>query len=284
MTQPGSGPRRPPPRAGQYYDSVPMPSAPGGTRGSSGTIPSTPTSSSTAKTVRVPLRNPWGVADPTRRMGWNPDAFERFPEGSQSFKATDATDAWLNLAPGYRDWITSLAQHPNVGGRTGRPLWERAVGIAAVANARGDGTSPQQVLLGLASSLGIDYGQLGSFNSGSRGGFRGGYGGGGGSSTQQTIDLSSPSQARGLLMQTMFNVLGRDPNEEEYADFIARLNEAEQANPTVVSASGDTVTRSGGMDASVFAMDYAKSQEGFEDRQTNSYYKMFMNILSGGGA
>jgi hypothetical protein len=146
------------------------------------------------------------------------------------------------------------------------------------------GVNPMFLLQQISSGA-LTRDNMGSAGSSGGGGYgRGGFGGGGGSSTQQTIDLSSPSQARGLLMQTMSGVLGRDPSEEEYKDFIARLSEAEQANPTVVSATGDTVTRSGGMDAGVFAVDYAKAQEGFEDRQANNYYKMFMNVLSGSGA
>lgn len=117
-------------------------------------------------------------------------------------------------------------------------------------------------------------------SSGGGGYYGGGYGGG--SSTQQTIDLTSPTQARGLLMQTIQSVLGRNPTDTEYSDFLTRLNEAQTASPQVVSASGDTVTRSGGVDAGVLALDYAQSRDDYEDRQANQYYNMFMNALAGG--
>lgn len=113
----------------------------------------------------------------------------------------------------------------------------------------------------------------------------GSYGGGGygsGSSTQQTIDLTSPTQARGLLMQTIQGALGRNPTEDEYSQFLTILNEAQTANPQVVSAAGDTVTRSGGVDPGVLALDYAQSRDDYEDRQANQYYDMFLNALAGG--
>lgn len=115
---------------------------------------------------------------------------------------------------------------------------------------------------------------------GSYGGGGGGYGGG--SSTQQTIDLTSPQQARGLLMQTIQGALGRNPTDDEYSQFVSILNETQTANPQVVSASGDTVTRSGGVDAGLVALDYAQSRDDYEDRQANQYYNMFLDVLAGG--
>jgi hypothetical protein len=112
------------------------------------------------------------------------------------------------------------------------------------------------------------------------GSYGGGYGGG--YSTQQTIDLTSPTQARGLLMQTIQGVLGRNPTEDEYSQFLTILNEAQTANPQVVSAAGDTVTRSGGVDPGVLALDYAQSRDDYEDVQANQYYNMFLDVLAGG--
>jgi hypothetical protein len=117
---------------------------------------------------------------------------------------------------------------------------------------------------------------------GGSGSWAGGGGFGGGSSTQMTIDLTSPQQARGLLMQTIQGVLGRNPTDVEYDDFVKILNETQTANPQVVSAVGDTVTRSGGVDAGLVALDYAQSQDDYQDRQATGFYNMFLDALAGG--
>ena len=83
-------------------------------------------------------------------------------------------------------------------------------------------------------------------------------------------------------MQTMQGVLGRDPSSEEYGNFLKILNEAESGSPQVATAFGSTVTRSGGVDAGVVALDYAQSRDDYEDVQNKQYYDMFLDVLAGG--
>lgn len=49
----------------------------------------------------------------------------------------------------------------------------------------------------------------------------------------KSIDLFSAQDARGLARQTMQQVLGRDPTEDEYEDFVTALNTSARANPTI---------------------------------------------------
>lgn len=265
---------RPAPKRGSVFDETApgAPRPPGGSVfGPSGTVGST---------VRVPLNDSWAPADPTRRLGINPDRFESFPEGSRAVDTPRAIDAWLSLSPGYRQWIDGLAKHPNIGTKqsNGRMLWERASRLASE-----EGGSPQQALLRLASSVAVDYGSPLEWVNRSGGGSWSGGGGGGGSSTQMSIDITTPTGARALLTQAMQSALGRDPTAEEISTFTTALNESQQASPTVVTASGDTVTRTGGFEADVFAADFVRNQEEFQEVQATQYYRGLIDALTGGG-
>lgn len=304
-----SGPNRPPPARGDYLNNT-TPQREGSVSGPSGTRLPTATEEGRARadaadanrraamaaaqgnaaratapgripTVRVPLNNSWGLADPTYRMGYNPDAFERFPEGSRAVPVSRAVDAWLNLSPGYRAWIDGLATHPNIGTSrsSGRMLWERAASLAGEEG----GTSPQQVLLRLAQSVAVDYGTPLDWVSRGGSGSYGRGGGGGGSSTQMTIDITTPTGARALLTQAMQGILGRDPNDDEISKFTTALNESQKANPQVVSAMGDTVTRTGGFEADVFAQDFVQNQEEFQEVRGTQFYRGLIDALRGGG-
>jgi hypothetical protein len=223
-------------------------------------------------------------------MGENPDALEAFPYGSITVTQEQAENLYDKLTPAYQNWLTSIAQSPGVGtgASTGRSLWARLVSVSIDLQSDPDLAvfmSPQQMAEQIATSrgIGLDLGDPASYGGASGpGGYRrfggGGGGGGGGSSS---IDLSSPTQARSIITQVMQSLLGRDPDASEISDFTKALNEAQRANPVTVEGDGSTVTRSGGIEADVFAMDYVKGKEGFEDRQANQYYKLFMNILSG---
>ena len=258
---------------------------------SSGRVSSSPSASPRARqgavVSRVPM--PSGTYG-SQRMGWNPDAFERFPYGSRVVSAKRGTALWNSLSPAYMEYVTQIAKHPTVGTKasTGRMLWERMNDLSADRQSAGENISPQMLIDQLAASLGIsdDLGvaqeQFGGPGGG--GGYgRGGFGGGGGSSTQQTIDITTPTGARALLTQAMQGLLGRDPSDDEIATFTTALNESQRANPQVVTAMGDTVTRSGGFEADVFAMDFAKNQEEFQEVQGTQFYRALMDALGGGG-
>lgn len=110
---------------------------------------------------------------------------------------------------------------------------------------------------------------------GSGGGYSGGSGGG-------TVQLTNATSARGLLLQTMQGILGRNPTEREYKDFLKTLNESEMANPQTVSVEGDNAVYSGGIDAGVLAADFAKSADDYKETQANKFYNAFMGALAGG--
>ena len=114
------------------------------------------------------------------------------------------------------------------------------------------------------------------------GGGGGGYGGGSGGGGGGQVSLTNPTSARGLLMQTMQGVLGRDPTNSEYKSFIKVLNESEMANPQTVSFEGDTAVGSGGVDAGLLALEFAQDQEDFRERQGDQYFRTFMSALAGG--
>lgn len=112
---------------------------------------------------------------------------------------------------------------------------------------------------------------------GGGGGYGGGGGGGGGS-----VSLTNPSSARGLLLQTMQGVLGRNPTEREYKDFINTLKQTEMANPTTVDFEGDLAVQSGGTDPGMLAMEFAQAAEDYKSTQANKFYNAFMGALGGG--
>lgn len=224
-----------------------------------------------------------------QRMGFSPDAYERYPYGVAYRTQAEATDAFYTLDPDYQAWLKNLSQHPNVGtsGSTGRMLWERISRLAAERTEMGDPASPQQIAAELANSLGVappggsDSSLLDSRSTNSSGG-GGGYSGGGGGGGGGQVSLTNPSSAKGLLMQTMQGALGRNPTGREYSQFLKILNEAEMSNPQTVSVEGDVVVGSGGIDPGVLALEFAQDQEDFQERQGDGYFRTFMSALAGG--
>jgi hypothetical protein len=128
-----------------------------------------------------------------------------------------------------------------------------------------------------------DFGGSGAGSSGSGsyysggGGYGGGGGGGGGS-----VSLTNPTSAKGLLMQTMQGVLGRNPSQQEYSQFVKILNEAEMANPNTASFEGGMAVGSGGIDPGVLALEFAEDQEDFTERRGDQLFRTFMQALAGG--
>lgn len=222
-----------------------------------------------------------------QRLGWNPDALERFPYGVTYADETEATDTFLMLDADYQSWLKDLSQNPTIGtsGSTGRMLWERLSNLSAMRTEAGDPASPQQIAAELAGSLGVaplgSDGSAPTSSSGSRSYGGGGYSGGGGGGGGQ-VSLTNPSSAKGLLMQTMQGALGRNPTGREYSQFLKILNEAEMANPQTVSVEGDVVVGSGGIDPGVLALEFAQDQEDFQERQGDGYFRTFMSALAGG--
>lgn len=120
----------------------------------------------------------------------------------------------------------------------------------------------------------VDTSSSGGYPSG--GGGYGGGGGGGGS-----VSLTNPTSARGLLMQTMQSVLGRNPTSKEYTQFMDALKQAEMDNPMTVSVEGDTVVQSGGTDPGMIALDFAESTGDAKAVKTSRYTDMLLSIIGG---
>jgi hypothetical protein len=112
-----------------------------------------------------------------------------------------------------------------------------------------------------------------SYSSGG-GGYGGGGGGGGGS-----VSLTDPTSARGLLMQTMQGVLGRNPTEQEYSQFVKALGQAEMGAPRTVGFEGDLAVQSGGIDPGMVAMEYVQGLDEFESAEGQRAFGAFMQVL-----
>lgn len=275
---------------GDYWDSRQGGSGTGSTGSSGSTGGSSYKRPEGVAVSRVPM--PGGVYG-SQRLGFNPDAWERFPYGVRYTSATAGTASWTDLTPAYRSYIDSLAKHPNIGSSTstGRMLWERMNTLSADRLSQGENISAQMLIAELAGSVGIspDLGYAAeqfdgmASGSGSYGGsYGGGYGYGGGGGGSSSVALTDPTSARGLLLQTMQGVLGRNPTDREYRDFLKTLNKSEMANPRTVEMDGDVAVQSGGIDASVLALDFAKAADDYKATQANKFYNAFMGALGGG--
>jgi len=172
--------------------------------------------------------------------------------------------------------------------RTAESTFNNYVEMSGYLSARGINKDPFDLLAedvatgymppSLFDGPAVDTGSSGSSYYGGGGG---GYGGGGGGGGGQ-VSLTNPTSAKGLLMQTMQQALGRNPTQNEYSQFLKILNEAEMANPQTVSVEGDVVVGSGGVDPGVLALEFAQDQEDWQERQGDQYFQVFMQSLAGG--
>lgn len=199
--------------------------------------------------------------------------------------ASDADDAYDDdaLVPqGLRDVLDAIAVtiHPQ---KKGRSLWEESVAASALASKRGEYISPYAILRRRYFDGNEPEAQGDGAGSYTSGGGGGGYGGGGGA-TSQRIDLASPSQAQALLTQFMQASVGRDPKPSEVRKFVELLQGYQTNNPTVVSAAGNTVTQTGGVDPGMVAQEFVETLPDYTEAQADSYYRTFMQALLGGAA
>ena len=112
------------------------------------------------------------------------------------------------------------------------------------------------------------------------GGGGGGYGGGGGGGTTSQIRLTDPESAKLLINNAMAGLLGREATQEEYAAFLKTLNNDERNNPVVSTASGNTMTVTGGTNPQQIAKDYSEGREDFAEFQAaTTYMDAFMAAL-----
>lgn len=191
----------------------------------------------------------------------------------------DAVAMWDSgdFSPELQAYLDAVAksQHPMKKGKT---LWQEAVDAAYAVNNQGDFRTAWSLLsnkylsgrpgeMPTTDSSGPTYSPSG-------GGSYGGGGGGGGS-----VSLTNPTTARGLLMQTMQGVLGRNPSEQEYKQFIKALTQAEMGAPRTVDFEGDLAVQSGGVDPGMVAMEYVEGLEEFDSAAGQRTLDAFMQVL-----
>lgn len=119
----------------------------------------------------------------------------------------------------------------------------------------------------------------GTVDTSSSGGYPSGGGGFGGGGGGGSVSLTNPTSARGLLMQTMQGVLGRNPSEQEYKQFIKALTQAEMGAPRTVDFEGDLAVQSGGVDPGMVAMEYVEGLEEFDSAAGQRTLDAFMQVL-----
>jgi hypothetical protein len=195
----------------------------------------------------------------------------------------DAIDMWDSgdFSPELQDYLNAVAksQHPMKKGKT---LWAEAVGASYAVSGRGETITPWSILsqkyLNPFSAAPAVAATSTSGGYTSYGGGGGGYGGGGGAS-MGSVSLTDPTSARGLLLQTMRSVLGRNPNDQEYRQFIKALEQAEMAAPRTVTVEGDVAVQSGGVDPGMVAMEYVEGLEEFNSAAGQRTLDAFMQVL-----
>ncbi len=281
----------------------PAPASSSSNNGSQRGVASQPVPTTTPAPVTNPTLPTWTGQDPNNPMYYNTLQVGRYgPPGGMSgplaqgtgapgtalrelpkiFTAAtvgDARDAYWS-DPISRSLIEQAAAihyrgNPNFSPQWAEGFWNDLVNTSISPGAR----SPWEMLEGILSGrMGAGAEEEGtSAGGGSYGGGGAGGGGGGGS-----VSLTNPTSARGLLMQTMQSVLGRNPSNDEYKTFLQVLNEAEMANPNTASFEGGMAVGSGGVDPGVLALEFAQDQEDFQERQGDNYFRTFMQALAGG--
>lgn len=246
---------------------------------------STTTASPNAPAVPAYLRYPvtyrppaWGSADRQEQQ------ISTMPLLYRAQTSGDLREAYWN-DPDSRAIIEAAARvfyrdYPNYSDQWAKNFWQKDILSASI---NPGSPAPWQALQMIfsgqmrATESPNGSGTGSSYSSYGGGGYGGGGGGGGGS-----VSLTNPTSARGLLMQTMQSVLGRNPTNDEYKTFLQVLNEAEMANPQTASFEDGMAVGSGGVDPGVLALEFAQDQEDFTERQGDRYFRTFMQALAGG--
>lgn len=164
------------------------------------------------------------------------------------------------------------AGNPNFNEQWAEGFWSDIVNQANSYGARAPWETLQMILSGQGASPDSPGG---SPSGGGSSGGGGGYGGGGGGQ----VSLTNPTSARGLLLQTMQNVLGRNPSDDEYRQFLKALNQAEMGNPQTVDVRDGMVVGSGGVDPGMVAMEYVQGLEEFDSAEGQRALSSFMQVL-----
>lgn len=244
----------------------------------------TPTATTTARREKVVAYPNFGfyVSAADAYSTLNP-ADPRNSKWNVPMTKEDAIDMWDSgdFSPELQDYLNAVAksQHPMKKGKT---LWAEAVGTSYAVSGRGENLTPWSILSQKylnpfsAAPAVAEASTSGGYSS--YGGGGGGYGGGG-SASGGTVSLTDPTSARGLLMQTMQNALGRNPTDQEYSQFIKALNQAEMSAPQTVGFEDGLTVQSGGVNPSMVAMEYVEGLEEFDSAAGQRTLDAFIRVL-----
>lgn len=190
----------------------------------------------------------------------------------------EAWGGYLNVSPEVDQLLTQI-MNVKAGNRPWNPeekrkLWsEGVIGANFVVRQTGQRVTPVEVLR--------DY-YLRDENVLGMGKRRSSAGGGGGYSGPVTqTRLTDPTTAENLLDTSLKNYLGRAATGREKSEFVKALNRYEAQNPTVTTpmGPGGSVT-TGGAQPTVFAEQFAQSQEGAAEYQAaTTYLDAFLGSL-----
>lgn len=175
-------------------------------------------------------------------------------------------------------------------------FWKDLVNASAYAVNNGERITPFEAglrMLGNRQAAGVV-----PPTSGGKGGGKGGYKGPVRSDTvSESVNLTDPMTARNLVDQVLTQSLGRRATSREQERFFKALTAAEEAMPKITEQTsistpmgpGRTSSRqrtrtTGGMNESVFAEEFARSQEGAGEFQTATVaLDAFMDAIKGIG-
>jgi hypothetical protein len=244
------------------------------------------TGSPTPQTWRTAMDGPQVYRSPSELTGWvNTSTLQGIQRVSNPFSGfytkpvsqEEGINQFYNIYYGgnsqVRSALDAIARRQR---STPKGIWEDMVYLSQMSSAEGVYMTAMDHLYQVYS----DFGGSGAGSSGSGsyysggGGYGGGGGGGGGS-----VSLTDPTSARGLLMQTMQGVLGRNPTEQEYSQFVKALGQAEMGAPRTVGFEGDLAVQSGGIDPGMVAMEYVQGLDEFESAEGQRAFGAFMQVL-----
>jgi len=221
---------------------------------------------------------PGGIGGPLAQGTGEPGTSVR--ELPALFNARTVGDAkvafWSD--PASRQLITQAAEIFYEGNPNFIPQWAEGFWNDLINASINPGSPSPWEMLELILS-GRDLAAMGADSSSTSGG--GGYGGGGygGGGGMGSVSLTDPTSARGLLLQTMQGVLGRNPSDKEYRQFLKALQQAEMGAPRTVTVEGDVAVQSGGVDPGMIAMEYVEGLEEFDSAAGQRTFDAFMQVL-----
>jgi hypothetical protein len=203
------------------------------------------------------------------------------------YDKADVQSSWTRLP--MTDQALFEATAKSISSRsTGKGLFSEMIDQSAYQSTIGVRVTPQELMYQLAYQRGV-LNDDGSFKP--KKAAKDQYGTQ--TAVSKQVDLTDPDTARGVLDNALETYLGRKSGPQDQAAFLAALQQHERANPEISrttqvtspgqTSGGNTTQTSltkGGSDATQYAEDYARGQEGAAEFQAAStYLDEFMKAL-----